>query len=186
MWSDSDDDTTISTSKSKHVIQMYQTISEKTQQKCRQHRTHHTLCHWNHLWQKQIESLLSTFLRSAFQFWGDLDNCWKRQKGHVDSQYVCGDLFNKRKLVANLRWKISFFKRILPIESTQKEKHDQRSNLRSVHFRTKTKAFYGKSRILFWWISATENGNAFQAICTDRNRKILFSQCYQGRLLWAW
>lgn len=124
---------------------MYQTISEKTQQKCRQHRTHHTLCHWNHLWQKQIESLLSTFLRSAFQFWGDLDNCWKRQKGHVDSQYVCGDLFNKRKLVANLRWKISFFKRILPIESTQKEKHDQRSNLRSVHFRTKTKAFYGKS-----------------------------------------
>lgn len=27
------------------VIQMYQTISEKTQQKCRQHRTHHTLCH---------------------------------------------------------------------------------------------------------------------------------------------
>ena len=27
------------------VMQMYQTISEKAQQKCRQHRTHHTLCH---------------------------------------------------------------------------------------------------------------------------------------------
>lgn len=27
------------------VMEMYQTISEKTQQKCRQHRTHHTLCH---------------------------------------------------------------------------------------------------------------------------------------------
>ena len=70
MWSDSDDDTTISTSKSKHVIQMYQTISEKTQQKCRQHRTHHTLCHWNHLWQKQIESLFSSVFRVPFQFWG--------------------------------------------------------------------------------------------------------------------
>ena len=40
--------------------------------------------------------------------------------------------------------------------------------------------FYGKSRILFWWISATENGNAFQTICTDRNRKIYFPNVIKG------